>query len=105
MTDGSLHKLKNEQYDLLQEKESISSYDYRKVYAIRERVKEIEHLINQLVKEKMPECENMAKKILREARKDRLLRVNELISLKKRLEKDLKRKYLHPEIANRLKKY
>ena len=104
MTDGSLHKLKNEQYDLLQEKESISSYDYRKVYAIRERVKEIEHLINQLVKEKMPECENMAKKILREARKDRLLRVNELISLKKRLEKDLKRKHLHPEIAERLKK-
>lgn len=94
----------NVSYDLLQEKESISSYDYRKVYAIRERVKEIEHLINQLVKEKMPECENMAKKILREARKDRLLRVNELISLKKRLEKDLKRKYLHPEIAERLKK-
>lgn len=104
MTDGSLHKLKNEQYDLLQEKESISSYDYRKVYAIRERVKEIEHLINQLVKEKMPECEKKAKKILRESRKDRLLRVNELISLKKRLEKDLKRKYLHPEIADRLKK-
>lgn len=104
MTDGSLHKLKNEQYDLLQEKESISSYDYRKVYAIRERVKEIEHLINQLVKEKMPECEKKAKKILRESRKDRLLRVNELISLKKRLEKDLKRKYLHPKIADRLKK-
>ena len=103
-TNGALRKLQEEKEELEKTQNTTSSYDYRTVLSINNRLKKIDSVIDEIKKEKLPACEQEAKKILKEYRKDRSEKIKELVLLQKQLKKDLTRKRLNPKIAKQVEK-
>lgn len=103
-TNGALRKLQEEKEDLEKTQNATSSYDYRTILSINNRLKKIDSVIDEIKKEKLPACEQEAKKILKEYRKNRSEKIKELVSLQKQLKKDMTRKRLNPKIAKQIEK-